>query len=248
MPSASTMSSRSPTAYAGSTMTASPVARSPMRYTKFTIWRAIWSPRAKSRPDRSWRKYNRWSSTVSLIVVLHFAGQCIQTRHELLHLGACVPESAIEFVDQGGCPFQARHQHVHVNFALFEELHDGVQFPTGVGVAQLLHRDWLICYCGHDISSFFPSTRSFRISVDSTRDNADPSAKRVTTSLPTARPAAFLTSSPDTVRVNEYPRSNWRSTSYAVSKRRHDRALSASRARWPEAKGPRRAAWVRAAF
>ena len=39
MPSASTASTRSSTAYAGSTSTHSPVARSPMAYTKFTIWR-----------------------------------------------------------------------------------------------------------------------------------------------------------------------------------------------------------------
>src|ERR1700687_4868722 len=30
-----------------------------MRYTKFTIWPAIGSDSAKSRPDSSWRKYSR---------------------------------------------------------------------------------------------------------------------------------------------------------------------------------------------
>ena len=50
----------------GRSTTASPVSRSPTRYTKFTIWRASGSSRAKSAPDRSWRKYERSSLSFQL--------------------------------------------------------------------------------------------------------------------------------------------------------------------------------------
>src|SRR2546421_6390224 len=59
MPSASAVSTSSRTPYAGSTASASPVSRSPMRYTKLTICCATRSSRAKSRPASSWRKYRR---------------------------------------------------------------------------------------------------------------------------------------------------------------------------------------------
>ena len=65
MPSASTTRRRSATEYAGSTSRHSPVTRSPIAYTKLTICWAIGSVAAKSRPERSWRKYSRSSGPAS---------------------------------------------------------------------------------------------------------------------------------------------------------------------------------------
>src|ERR1039457_6960317 len=150
MPSVSRMSRRSWTAYAGSTTTASPVTRSPIRYTKFTIWRAIWSPRAKSRPDRSWRKYRPSSSATSLIVAspvivcvgFNDGGQRIEPGYQLLDLSPRLTQASVQLVDQRGGSLQSRHQYVHVDLSLLKESDDRVELPTGVGVAQFLHGHW----------------------------------------------------------------------------------------------------------
>src|SRR5580698_1616438 len=126
MPSVARMSRRSCTAYAGSTTTASPVSRSPMRYTKLTIWRAMTSPRAKSRPESSCRKYRRSSAppvgasvrSASAIVSLsrlragHAAGQSVEPGHELFDLGLGPAQALIELVDEGGRPFQPADEDV----------------------------------------------------------------------------------------------------------------------------------------
>src|SRR3984957_12201707 len=205
MPSTSRMSRRSCTAYAGSTATASPVSRSPMRKTKLTIWRAMTSPCAKPRPESSWRKYRRsvalppvGASVLSAIVTLsciragHIAGGRVEPGHELFDLGLGPAQALIELVDQGRCPFQPADEHVDVHLSLFEEVHDRIELSARLREAQLLYRDDFV-RVGHALP---PASFS---STASTRLRTVPSAKRVTISCCSASPAVLRSRPPSAV-------------------------------------------------
>src|SRR5271157_1214873 len=103
------------------------------------------SPRAKSRPESSWRKYTRSIVGASLIALVpHLGRQRLEPWHQLLDLGPGLAQPAVELVDQRGRPLQAADEDVDVDVALLEEVHDRIELAAGLGVAQLVHGDWLL--------------------------------------------------------------------------------------------------------
>src|ERR1700758_770088 len=105
------------------------------------------SSRAKSRPESSCLKYTRSSipGSTSLIVVssigrtprLRLRGQRLESRHQLLDLGARLAQPLVELVDQRRRPLQPGHQDVHVHLTLLEEVDDPIELTARLGVAQL---------------------------------------------------------------------------------------------------------------
>ena len=81
------------------------------------------------------------------------AGQRLEPGHQLLHLRPGLAQPPVQLVDQGRGPLEPRHQHVDVDLTLFEELDDGIELPTGLGVAQLLHRHGCGCLAGASVAA-----------------------------------------------------------------------------------------------
>jgi hypothetical protein len=127
------------------------------------------------------------------------SGQRIESGYQLLDLGPRLTQPSVQLVDQRGGSLQSRHQYVHIDLSLLKESDDGVELPTGVGVAQFLDGDWwFVCDC--HLSGLL-AILFVTIAVSSTRDLAVPSAKRVTISWPTSTPPALRTNRPSGVVV-----------------------------------------------
>src|SRR6516164_3961644 len=208
------------------------------------------SPRAKSRPDRSCLKYTRSSnpggpggkSRASVIVAssrvtrttarFRLRRQRFEPRHQLLDLGPRLTQPLVQLVDERRCPLQPRHQDVDVDLTLFEEVHDRIELAARLGVAQLVdgHGGRRVVSSHHHATplSFVPSVSTSTLSTStgpastpSTVLRTLPSANLVTICWPEATSLARRTKVPSAVMVSEYPRSSWRSTSYAATSLRH---------------------------
>src|ERR1700722_16593802 len=162
------------------------------------------SPWAKSRPESSWRKYRRSSGplptgpaassiigTPSSIGAGRVAGERIEAGHQPLDLGLGAPQALIELVDERGRPLEPADQHVHIDLALLEEVHDCVELAARLREAQLLYRDGNLGVRHALPPASFPCTRLRTV----------PSAKRVTISCSSASAVALRTRAPSAVSV-----------------------------------------------
>ena len=156
-------------------------------------------------PGRSCRAVNH--SCLLLPRAGHVAGQRIEPGHQLLDLGLGPAQAPVELVDQGRGPFQPADEHVHVDLALLEEVHDGVELTARLREAQLLAPGRIrpgrscvsSCLAALVTQAVLPPCGCPDRLPPGSR--TVPSAKRVTISCCSASAPALRTSRPSAVRV-----------------------------------------------